>query len=100
MPKHGARADPWQQPDTTCNFKDVLSQIAPEGLWVGFRLAPKRTKNPKCFRGIRYFVAWKPGPSPPCSELQLHESRLHFTPPSPTAPAATDVPLPFGLASL
>ena len=72
-----------------------LDQVYPDGLWVAFRLAPKRTKNLKCFRGIRYFVAWKPGSAPPCSEL--HERRFLFTPPV-SAPEASTVPLPFGLA--
>ena len=44
---------------------DPLGTYYPNGLWVGCRLAPKRTRNPKCFRGIRYFVAWKPGSKPP-----------------------------------
>ena len=96
LPWHGATADPWQDPNATV-FKDTLSHKAPEGLWVGFRVAPKRTRNPMCFRGIRYFVAWKPGSSPPCSEL--HERRFLFRPPV-SAPAASTVPLPFGLASL
>ena len=98
LPWHGATADPWQDPNSACAFKDTLSHKATEGLWVGFRLAPKRTRNPKCFRGIRYFVAWRPGSAPPCSEL--HERRFLFNPPvsAPAAPEASDVPLPFGLA--
>ena len=98
LPWHGATADPWQDSNSACAFKDTLSHKAPEGLWVGFRLAPKRTRNPKCFRGIRYFVAWRPGSAPPCSEVL--ERRFLFSPPvsAPAAPAASDVPLPFGLA--
>ena len=72
-----------------------LEHKYPHGIWVAFRLAPKRTRNPKCFRGIRYFVAWKPGSKPPFEEL--HEVEFLVSPPPPVAPAASDVPLPFGL---
>ena len=75
-----------------------IEEKYPHGLWVASRLASKRTRNPKCFRGIRYFVAWKPGSKPPFEEL--HEITYLLSPPSPVAPDASEVPLPFGLASL
>ena len=75
-----------------------LEKVYPHGLWVGSRLAQKRTRNPKCFRGIRYFVAWKPGSKPPFEELR--EITYLLSPPSPVAPDASEVPLPFGLTSL
>jgi hypothetical protein len=93
LPWHGAAAHKasvaFGQPN------DPLDTCYPNGLWVGSRLAHKRTRNPKCFRGIRYFVAWKPGSRPPFEEL--HGVLLLLKPPSPTAPEASEVPLPFGL---
>ena len=98
LPWYGAKAERPTYRDINKPWKDLVARRAPDGLYVGFRLAPKQTRNPKCFRGIRYFAAWKPGSAPPCSDL--HEVRLLLRPPSPPAPAASDVPLPFGLASL
>ena len=75
-----------------------IEENHPHGLWVGSRLAHKRTKNPKCFRGIRYFVAWKPGSKPPFEEL--HEISYLLWPASipRLSPEASEVPLPFGLS--
>ena len=42
-----------------------LDMLTPEGLWVAYRLQLKRTRNPSCFRSNRYFVASKPGSTPP-----------------------------------
>ena len=72
-----------------------LDQVHPYGLWVAFRLAPKRTRNRKCFRGIRYFVAWKPGSAPPCSEL--HEVRLLASFPSSSGSLRCPTPLRLGI---
>jgi hypothetical protein len=46
--------------------------LTPEGLWVAYRLQLKRTRNPSCFRSNRYFVAWKPGSTPPYPVETLH----------------------------
>ena len=77
--------------------KEWIEKHHPHGLWVGSRLAQKRTMNPKCFRGIRYFVAWKPGSKPPFEEL--HEISYLLWPARPWfSPEASEVPLPFGLS--
>ena len=48
--------------------------LTPEGLWVAYRLQLKRTRNPSCFRSNRYFVAWKPGSTPPYPLETLHDA--------------------------
>ena len=48
--------------------------LTPEGLWVAYRLQLKRTRNPSCFRSNRYFVAWKPGSTPPYPLETLHDT--------------------------
>jgi hypothetical protein len=68
----------------------------PGGLWVGCRLSAKRTRNPKCFRGVRYFVAWLPGTEPPCSVDAGLEYVMRA--PFPQPPRASEVPPPFGLS--
>ena len=51
-----------------------LDMLTPEGLWVAYRLQLKRTRNPSCFRSNRYFVAWKPGSTPPYPVETLHDA--------------------------
>ena len=51
-----------------------LDNLTPEGLWVAYRLQLKRTRNPSCFRPNRYFVAWKPGSTPPYPVETLHDA--------------------------
>ena len=93
LPWHGAYDHGWSVAEGKPNA--WVEEKYPHGLWVAFRLASKRTRNPKCFRGIRYFVAWKPGSKPPFEEL--HEVKFLVSPPPPVAPDASEVPLPFGL---
>ena len=74
------------------------AHVYPYGLWVGSHLAKKRTRNPKCFRGTRYFVAWKPGSEPPFPSEELHDVKLLVSPTCSLAPDASTLPLPFGLS--
>ena len=95
LPWHGCTY--WN--DRLGDGKEWIEKHYPHGLWVGSRLAHKRTRNPKCFRGIRYFVAWKPGSKQPFEEL--HEISYLLWPACPRfSPEASEVPLPFGLTSL
>ena len=68
--------------------------LTPEGLWVAYRLQLKRTRNPSCFRSNRFFVAWKPGSTPPYPVETLHDAAFLLWASEVTAPLPSDEPWP------
>ena len=73
--------------------------LTPEGLWVAYRLQLKRTRNPACFRSNRYFVAWKPGSTPPYPMETLHDTTFLLWA-SEVSPPPTGVPWPKKLCAI
>ena len=63
-----------------------LDNLTPEGLCVAYRLQLKRTRNPSCFRSNRYFVAWKPGSTPPYPVETMHGATFLLWASEVTAP--------------
>ena len=92
------RSTPWYQSlalvETTPSDQDDLRCVQ-EGIWVGYRQQKKRTRNPQCFRGTRYWVCWKPGSPPPHELSQLYDVSFLTMPASPAqAPCPEDAPIP------
>ena len=76
-----------------------LDNLTPEGLWVACRLELKRTRNPACFRSTRYFVAWKPGSTPPYPVETLHDTTFLLWA-SEDSPPSTGAPWPKKLRAI
>ena len=76
-----------------------LDMLTPEGLWVAYRLQLKRTRNPSCFRSTRYFVAWKPGSTPPYPVETLHGTTFLLWA-SEDCPFLSDVKFPKKLSTI
>ena len=94
---------PWHRAlalkETTAQDYVDLSACS-EGLWVGFRLQLRRTRNAACFRSHRYWVCWKPSAEPPVPIDSIYDVRfLVLQPFGSKAPEPEDVP-PTKLASL
>lgn len=84
---------------TTAQDHTELSACV-DGLWVGYRLQLKRTRNVQCFRSHRYWVCWKPSAEPPVPLSALYDVRfLVLQSVGSNAPEPEDVP-PTKLASL
>ena len=94
-------AVPWHQCMslvlTTDKDHDELRSVQ-DGLWVASYLQRKRTRNAHCYRGTRYWVAWRPSSSPPLELSQL-SNVCFLTLPPVEPPRPEDVPLPRRLLS-
>ena len=87
------RSTPWCQSlalvETTPSDQDDLRCVQ-DGIWVGCRLQKKRTRNPQCFRGTRYWVCWKPGSPHPRELSQLYDVSFLTMPASTVQAPACD----------